>query len=124
MEILTQNIYGQYAYYKSHPEVFCIMYDIGNVRAQTTNPKINEFLSLDLKITNSIKVIIENGQVDGSISNAKDALTTTLHFKFFLTAIFDKLIITGSNYAKHIGKSEDEFAKGLLELVIDTLRIH
>ncbi len=124
LEVLSQNLYGQYEYYKRHPEVFRIMYDIGNVRTQTTNPKISEFLALDLRITKSIKAIIESGQQDGSISKADDVLTTTLNFKFLLTAIFDKLIIIGSNYAKHINKSEDELAKGLFDLIIKTLMVH
>ena len=32
LEILQQNLYKQYDYYLKHPEVFRIMYDIGNVR--------------------------------------------------------------------------------------------
>jgi AcrR family transcriptional regulator len=122
LEILRESLYKQYEYYLAHPEVFRIMYDIGNVRVQTQNSKINDFLTLDAKITASLKHIIENGQKDGSISNKEDALTTTINLKFFVTAIFDKLIIVGKSYAKHINKTEDEFAKGLLELIIDTLK--
>jgi len=123
LEILQQNLYKQYDYYLKHPEVFRIMYDIGNVRTQTNNSKLNDFLALDYKVTQSIKEIIESGQEDGSISKVQDALTTTLNLKFFMTAIFDKLIIIGSNYAKHIGKTEDAFTKGLFDMIINTLKV-
>lgn len=123
LEILQQNLHGQYDYYSKHPEVFRIMYDIGNVRTQTNNSKINEFLALDLRVTTFIKGIIERGQEDGSILKTEDALITTLNFKFFMTAIFDKLIIIGSHYAKHINKSEDEFARGLFDLIINSLKV-
>lgn len=124
LEIFRENLYKQYEYYLAHPEVFRIMYDIGNVRTQTQNPKINDFLALDSKITASLKNTIESGQKDGSISDKEDALTTTINLKFFITAVFDKLIIVGNTYAKHIGKTQDEFAKGLLALIINTLKVH
>lgn len=122
IDILKRSIESQYEYYKKSPETFKIMYDIGNVRKITDNDKINKFLEIDNRITNSIKRIIELGQKDGSISKKYNSAITTINLKFIISSIFDKLSISGDNYIKHINISKKEFESTLIDMIINTVK--
>jgi len=122
IDILKESIEHQHEYYKNNPETFKIMYDIGNVRKITGNPKIKDFLEIDSRITKSIVNIIEVGQNDGSISKKYNATVTTLNLKFIISSIFDKLSISGDNYIEHINLTKEEFESSLIDMLLNTVK--
>jgi AcrR family transcriptional regulator len=121
-DILRQGLYKQYEYYKNNSGTFRMMYDIGNVRKLSDNPKIHEYLKIDKDMTESLKKIIELGQKDGSIAKTKNALKASQNLKFLTTAIFDKLVAMHDYYISYIGRDIDELAHSLLEQILDSLR--
>lgn len=111
-----------YLFYKENEEKFRIIYDIGNVRKQSQNPKIEEFLKIDqLMFTNFAKLIVE-GQQDGSISSNMDAKTMTISLVFLFTGFLNQLSITGSNFAKHLDIAIDDIANNVFALVRSALK--
>jgi len=109
-------------YYKNHPNDFRIIYDIGKVRKLTDNQKINHFVDRDAQLTKSLAEIIQAGQKDGSITKKHSAEDLAVNLKFILTAVFDKLTVSGETYTRHIGKSREAFTNGLLEMVLEPLK--
>ena len=121
-EKLRDSIEKQYKYYLNNTDTFRIMYDIGNVREVTDNEKINEFIKLDSKITETICSLIELGQKDGSIANEPISEDMTVSLKFILSAVFDKLAIVGDSYVNHIEKSKDDFIKDVIDMILDSIK--
>lgn len=122
IDAIQQSILKYYACYKEHLDTFRIMYDFGIVRNLTENPKSKEFLAIDMRTTQFIVTLVERGQSDGTVSTKWDPMTTSIHLKFLISAVFDELVMVGRSYSQHIGASEDEFAHGLFDMIVDMMR--
>jgi len=115
-------VYAFHYYYIKNFEDFKIMYDIGKVRKLTENEKIVQFVKIDQKITEIIVKCIIKGQNDGSITKRYPANNLAVSLKFMLTAVFNQLTITGESFTKHIGKTQEDFTKELIELIMSPLK--
>lgn len=115
-------VYAFHYYYIKNFEDFKIMYDIGKVRKLTENEKIVQFVKIDQKITEIIVKCIIEGQNDGSITKRYPANNLAVSLKFMLTAVFNQLTITGESFTKHIGKTQEDFTKELIELIMSPLK--
>lgn len=122
IEALRHSLYTYYECFQKRPDTFRIMHDFGAVRGMTNNPQLRTFLDIDAQTTQFIIRLIEQGQADGTVTAKQDATTTSIHIKFLVSAVFDELIMVGSAYAKHIGKTEDEFAHSLFEMIVSMLK--
>lgn len=115
-------VYAFNHYYKQNFADFKIMYDIGKVRQSTDNEKILQFVKIDQEITKIIVECIIKGQKDGSITNRHRANDLAINLKFMLTAMFNQLTITGESFTKHIGKTQEDFTRELIELILTPLK--
>lgn len=121
-EIARKSFFAYYDFYKNNESTFRIIYDIGNVRKKTNNPKLEEFLKVDQQIFESLQNIIIQGQQDGSISKDIDPKVTTSVLIFMLTGFLNQLTITGRNYSKHINMDMDEFSSYAINLLHSALK--
>lgn len=121
-EMAREMFFGFYDFYKNNESTFRIIYDIGNVRKKTVNPKLNEFLEINRQISQSFQSIIVKGQQDGSISKAIDPKTATSVLIFVITGFLNQLTISGRNYSKHLNMEMDEFASHALNLLHSVLK--
>lgn len=122
-EIMKQSMEAYYAFFKQQGQTFRIMYDIGTVRQMTSNAKIEAFLEVDNRITESLVRTIKKGQDDGSISNSLDPMSLTVTYKFLMTGFFNQLTITGESYTRSAGIEMDAFADMVMTQIIKTLKV-
>lgn len=106
-----------FTFYKDNQAKFRIIYDIGNVRKESDNPKIAEFLEIDQLMFKNFAELIVEGQRDGSISNTMDAKAMTTSLIFLFTGFLNQLTITGQNFAKHLGITIDDIASNVIQLI-------
>lgn len=111
-----------YLFFKTNASKFRIVYDIGNVRKTSENPKIQEFLKIDKMMFENLQSLVEEGQKDGSITKEYNAMQTTTSIMFLVTGFLNQLTITGENFAKHLDITLDQLASNVLGLVCAALR--
>lgn len=110
-----------YNFYKQNESKFRIIYDIGNVRKVSDNPKIAEFLKIDQYMFKHLYELVSEGQKDGSIPNKLDAKNITSSLIFLFTGFLNQLTISGSNYAKHLNITIDDLFSNVLNLICSSL---
>ncbi len=111
-----------YTFYKENESKFRIIYDIGNVRKQSDNPKIADFLKIDQLMFHNFAQLIVEGQDDGSISKRMDAKSLTTSLIFLFTGFLNQLTITGQNFANHLDITVDDIAINVLSLIRTALQ--
>lgn len=120
-EKLRQCFKDYYNFYKENESKFRIIYDIGNVRKVSDNPKIEEFLKIDQYMFKHLYELVTEGQKDGSILYKADAMTITSSVIFLFTGFLNQLTISGNNYAKHLGITTDDLFSNVLNLISSSL---
>lgn len=120
-EKLRQCFNDYYNFYKENESKFRIIYDIGNVRKVSDNPKIEEFLKIDQYMFKHLYELVTEGQKDGSILYKADAMTITSSVIFLFTGFLNQLTISGNNYAKHLGITTDDLFSNVLNLISSSL---
>lgn len=120
-EKLIECFKDYYSFYKDNEAKFRIIYDIGNVRKVSDNPKIEEFLKIDQYMFQHMYELVTEGQKDGSILYKSDAMTITSSIIFLFTGFLNQLTISGNNYAKHLGITTDDLFSNVLNLICSSL---
>lgn len=120
-EKLRECFVDYYNFYKENEDKFRIIYDIGNVRKVSENPKIQEFLKIDQYMFMHLNNLVAEGQKDGSISYKSDALTITSSLLFLFTGFLNQVTISGNNYAKHLGITTDNLFSNVLDIICSSL---
>ncbi|QVK20119.1 TetR/AcrR family transcriptional regulator [Mycoplasmatota bacterium] len=122
LEKIKANFFAYYRFYKKNESNFRIIYDIGNVRQKTENPKIMEFLKIDKLIFEDLLNLVIEGQQDGSISKELDVRLTTSSLIFLLTGFLNQLTITGDNYSKHSNMTIDDLSSYVFGLLYSAMK--
>lgn len=120
-EKLRECFKDYYHFYKENESRFRIIYDIGNVRKVSDNPKITEFLKIDQYMFGHLSKLVEEGQKDGSILYRSDSMTITSSLIFLFTGFLNQVTISGNNYAKHLGITTDDLFSNVLDLICSSL---
>lgn len=111
-----------YEFYKMNESKFRIIYDIGNVRKESENPKILEFLKIDQLMFQKLEELIIEGQEDGSISKRLNAKSTNISLMFMFTGFLNQLTIAGRNFTKHLDITLDDLSSYVLLLIKSALK--
>lgn len=120
-EKLKESFKDYYTFYKENESKFRIIYDIGNVRKVSDNPKIEEFLKIDQYMFKHLYELVTEGQKDGSILYKSDAMTITSSVIFLFTGFLNQLTISGNNYANHLDITTDDLFSNVLDLICSSL---
>lgn len=119
---IKELFFAYYEFYARNEDHFKIIYDIGKVRQETNNPKLQKYFEIYNNFTDQLKKLIVEGQEDGSISKELNPELTTQSLIFILTGFFNQMTITGDNFTHHIGINKDKFSKHILTLLHTTLK--
>lgn len=122
IEKVKASFLAYFDFYKQNEANFRIIYDIGNVRKETDNPKILDFLKIDQLLFESLMSLIVEGQKDSSISKKLDSKATTISLIFLQTGFLNQLTITGNNYSKHLNITIDDLSSYVHDLLVSAIQ--
>ncbi|MDC7127335.1 MAG: TetR/AcrR family transcriptional regulator [Spirochaetales bacterium] len=120
-EKMSQLINAYYDYYKANRKTYYFLYDVGKIKTLSDSPQLESLFEVENQLTNLITEVIILGQKDHSIHISSDVYSLSCNFKFMVTSLFNQLATAGDNYAQHIGKEPDQFAKEMIGLLLQTL---
>jgi len=119
---IKELLIAYFNFYEQNEDKFGIIYDIGKVRKETDNPKLQKYFSIYKTFTDELKELIKEGQRDGSINKELEPDLTTESLLFIITGFFNQLTITGESFTSHINIDKNEFSRHVLNLIHSTLK--
>lgn len=121
-EKIRASFMGNYEFYKQYSDLFKLIVQVGRIRKEVKDsPYLEEWLTFDDTIFNSLKEIIRMGKEDGTIRRDFDE-SGAFPLAFLNTGFFQLLVGQGEGFIDHFSLDREKFINDTMDIIYSSLK--